>query len=70
MPTQKYMGISAITAMVFKKNRCQALRRPKNPGCLGCATQNLPLLYTDVHFPTPTGYPSQAALWAYSCTGG
>ncbi len=47
----------------------QILRRPKNPGCLGCATHNLPPLHRQCS-KSVVMYPSQAALGAYSGTGG
>ncbi len=46
------------------------IRRAKNGVCPGGVTQNLPPQYRGVWAFQAPWYPSQAALWAYSGTGG
>ena len=43
----------------------QTLYKGKNHVCLGGTTENVTLITSPTIW-----YPSQAALWAYSCTGG
>ncbi len=48
----KYTKYKAVNFIISFHLR-QTLRRPKNPGCLGCATHNLPPLYRGVCIGTP-----------------